>query len=53
MEESLYSDTLGRWNSIILSNGEKSILIITAYRIPGSSSKGIHTNQAQLSRKSR
>ena len=31
MEELLYSDTLSRWNSIILSNGKKSILIITAY----------------------
>ena len=34
-----------------MSNRSKSILIIIAYRMPTLSSKGVHTNHAQLNRK--
>ena len=43
--DSFYNNELGRWNSYQLSNGTKFILIIGFYRMPISSSKGIHTNK--------
>ena len=36
-----------------MTNGVKTILVIIAYRMPISSSKGIHTNRAQLNRKAK
>ena len=30
-QETIFEDKFGRWNSLTLENGEKSILIITMY----------------------
>ena len=34
-----------------MTNGEKTILIITVYRLPEGSVQGIHTQRAQINRK--
>ena len=39
---------MGRWNAFKLINDTKTILCIIYYRIPTISSKGIHSNKAQI-----
>jgi len=34
-----------------MTNGEKTILIITVYRLPEGSTQGTHTQRAQINRK--
>ena len=47
---SIYTDKLGRWNSFILENGTKSVLIITCYRIPEESKKRLKMSHAQMNK---
>ena len=45
-----FKDKLGKWNAIHLQHNDKTIAIITLYRIPNSSATGTRTSLSQYNR---